>query len=107
MISADDLAQMQSDFGDVRADNDVSLVIRRDGTTLPAQTVRIARSGGRGSFRSGQASEETRGQVIVAGEPSLDVQVGDRFTYSGVLYRVTFVRPNRTVDTVAEAEVVE
>lgn len=107
MISADDLAQMQADFGEIREDNDVSLVFRRGETTLPAQTVRIARSGGRGAFRSGQASEETRGQVIVAGETGLDVQVGDRFSYSGILYRVDFIRPNRTVDTVAEAEAVE
>jgi hypothetical protein len=107
VISSDDLAQMQNDLADMRADNSVSLVFRRGETTLPAQTVRIARSGGRGSFRSGAASEEARGQVIVTGPTSLDVQVDDRFTYSAVLYRVTFIRPTRTVDTVAEADAVE
>jgi hypothetical protein len=35
------------------------------------------------------------------------LHVDDRFTVSGVLYRVTFVRPDRRIDTVAEAEAVE
>lgn len=107
VLSSGDRSQMQSDLAGVRSDNEVSLAFRRGETTLTAQTVRIARSGGRGSSRSGDAAQETRGQVIVAGPTGLDVQVGDRFTHAGNLYRVTFVRPNRTVDTVAEAEVVE
>jgi hypothetical protein len=44
----------------------------------------------------------------VAGGVDFDVQPGDRFTDgSGVLYRVTFVRPNRDAAMTAEAEAVE
>ena len=45
--------------------------------------------------------------MIVCGATTLDIQVDDRFTTGGVLYRVTLVRPNRSADTQAEAELVE
>ena len=43
--------------------------------------------------------------VVVLGPTTFDVAIDDRFTLAGVLYRVTFVRPNRLAAIVAEAEV--
>ena len=106
MISADDLTQMQADLALTRTDNAVSIVIRRGATTLSAQTVRVVKSGGAGKGDSGQA-EETHGGVVVLGTTSLNIQVEDRFNTGGLLYRVTFVDPNRLVATTAEAELVE
>jgi hypothetical protein len=106
VLNADDLTQMRADLLEVRDDNDVSIAIRRGGTTLSAQTVRIARTG-RGGKRDSAGGQEVRADVIVLGGTTLDIQVDDRFTVSGVLYRVIFVRPNRTVAVMAECEAVE
>lgn len=108
MLTSDDRAQMVADLAAVRADNPASITIRRGSTTLAAQTVRIARLGGGGRPLAGNGVQEARGQVIVTGSTSLDIQADDRFNdANGTLYRVTFVRPSRLVDTVAEAETVQ
>ncbi len=107
MLSNDDLAQMTADLVKVRDDRDESLAFRRGDTTLAAQTVRIVRAGSAARDRVGAESSEQRVRVLVLGPVGLDVAVGDRFNDGeGTLYRVSFVRPNRTVDTVAEAEAV-
>lgn len=106
MLTSDDLSQMRADLLSVRDDNDVSIVIRRGETTLAAQTVRGARTGS-GGPRSSPGGQEARGGVVVLGSTGLDIQSGDRFTIGGVLYRVIFIRPNRTVATMAECEAVE
>lgn len=108
MINSDDLTQMQADLATVRGDNESSITIRRGGTSLPAQPVRIARQGAQGQKRDSDGGEETRGRVVIVGGTTLDIQPGDRFNdANGVLYRVAFVRPNRLVMVVAEAEAVE
>jgi hypothetical protein len=107
MLNSDDWTQMASDLVDIRDDNVVSVVLRRGSSSLDAQSVRVARSGARGGARSSEGAEEQRGQVLVAGDTSLDIEVGDRFTYGGILYRVTFVRPNQRAGIMAEAEAVE
>lgn len=106
MLSLDDLTQMQADLAAVRGDNEVQIVIRRGQTTLAAQRVRVARMSP-GAKRDDAAVREARGQVVLMGGLTLDVQLDDRFTLSGVLYRVSFVRPNRTVAVMAEAEQIE
>ncbi|MFP4344247.1 MAG: hypothetical protein ACLFU8_06115 [Anaerolineales bacterium] len=107
MLSSDDLAQMTADLTKVRDDRDESLAFRRGDTTLDAQTVRIVRAGTAARDQVGAESSEQRARVLVLGPTDLDVAVGDRFNDGGgTLYRVTFVRPNRTVETVAEAEAV-
>ena len=45
--------------------------------------------------------------MVIFGAMDLDVQVEDRFTLDGVLFRVVFVAVNRDVDTQAEAVAVE
>ena len=106
MVTSGDLTQMAADLAKVSADNVSSIVIRRGSTTLTAQSVRIARTGGGGPRDSGPG-QETRGSVVMVGAASLNVQPGDRFNAGGLLYRVVFVRPNRLVMTAAECEVVQ
>jgi hypothetical protein len=106
MISPDDLTQMQNDLLSIRDDNPVNIVLRRGNTQRPAQTVRVVRSGS-GSELSSISTEERRGKVLVIGSTSLDIEPEDRFTVGGELYRVMYIRPNRSVATVAEAELVQ
>ncbi|MCL4295680.1 MAG: hypothetical protein KJ077_08130 [Anaerolineae bacterium] len=109
LLNSDDLAQMRSDLAEVRGDRETSIVIRRGSTTLAAQPVRIAGAGSaQGREADGDASQEVRGRVVVLGGITLDIQPGDRFNdENGVLYVVSFVRPNRSAAVIAEAEAVE
>jgi hypothetical protein len=106
MLTSGDLTQMQSDRLSIIEDNEVSIVIRRGNSTLSAQTVRIAKTGS-GRELDTLGGQESRGSVIVVGDTSFDVQPDDRFTSDGILYRVTFVRPNELAGVVAEAEAVQ
>jgi hypothetical protein len=55
-----------------------------------------------------QGAEQPEQAVLVVGATDLDIQSGDRFNDEhGVLYQVAYVRPNRQVQTVAEAEAVQ
>jgi hypothetical protein len=107
VISADDLSQMQADKSEIRADNTISIEIRRGSGTLPSQDVRIALAGAWARSLASPGGAEARGRILVVGAIDLDIQVDDRFTVSGVLYRVSYVRPDHRIDTVAEAEAVE
>ena len=105
LMTASDWAAMRVDLVEIRDDNAVSITIRRGNTTLPAQTVRIARSG-RGNVQDGTAAQASTAPVIVLGDTTFDVQPEDRFTVEGLVYQVEFVRPNRRVAIVAEAKAV-
>jgi hypothetical protein len=108
MLSAADWTAMAADLAAVRGDNPVSITLRRGATTVTAQTVRVARTGtGGGRAAGGNGTEEYRGGVVILGATTLDIQVQDRFTIAGVVYRVTIVRPNRRAGVIAEAEMVE
>lgn len=108
IVTADDLTEMEADVNEIISDRPENIIIRRGGTALATQTVRIERTGGQGQNQSGQAGEENRGKVVVLGKKTLNIQPGDVFNdSSGVLYRVILVRPNRQVCIQAEAEVVE
>jgi hypothetical protein len=107
LIGSDDLAQMAADLAEVRGDNEVSVIIRRGGSTLAAQSVRVARTGGQGMERDSEGAQQATGRVVVLGATTLDIEAQDRFSVAGVLYEVVLVRPNRTAATVAEARLVE
>lgn len=82
-----------------------SVALRRDSSTIAAQNVRFATIGG-GSTSVSPGSEEQTGKLRVIGAPSLDIAIGDRFNDSqGILYEVVYIRPERAVQTVAEAQV--
>ncbi len=84
------------------------ITIRRGATTLGAQMVRLTLAGSaRGQRVDTGPTQEYRSYVIVFGAPALDIQVEDRFTVGGVLYRVIEVNPNRLAGTQAQAERVE
>lgn len=106
MMTTADWAAMASDLAAVRADNAVSVVLRRGAATLAAQSVRLAKLGSGRDAQVGNEAEQSRQWVVVLGAISMDVQPGDRFTSGGVLYEVTAVRPNRRAATMAEAKAV-
>jgi hypothetical protein len=99
---------MATDLAAVRAENQVSITLRRGGSSLEAQPVRIARMPSQGRVSTGELTQESRGRVVVLGGTDLDIQPDDRFTDAdGALYRVVLVRPNRRAAVIAEAEVIE
>jgi len=106
ILSDADKDQMRADLLAVRDDRSTSIVITRAGSTLAAQTVRIARISRGRAFPSGQAREQ-RADVIVMGDVNFDVQVNDDFTDAGILYKVMFIRPNRDYAVTAEATAVQ
>ena len=108
MLTGADWSQMAADLAAMRGDREETITIRRGGSTLDPQEVRIARAGGGGRVVEGDGGQESRGRVVVLGSTTLDIRPGDRFNDSGgTLYRVIFVHPNRRVAVIAEAEVVE
>lgn len=108
MLDSTDWARMAADLVDIRGDHEISITIRRGSSTLDAQDVRIARTGGQGQRKDSEGAQESRGRAVVVGGTDFDVAPGDRFNDdAGVLYQVMLVRPNRRAAVVAEAEVVE
>lgn len=106
MIGEDDLQQMQADLAAVRDDAPIAIQLRRGDVRLPDQTVRLTR-GGSGSRRSTDAAAESRDQVLILGAPALNIALGDRFTTGSILYRVTWINPDRRAATQARADVAE
>lgn len=105
MTSAD-WAAMANDLAEVRNDNAASIALRRGNNTLAAQTMRIAGAGG-GSVAPGVAIQQASGPITILGAVTLDIQTGDRLTYNGQLYEVTFVRSNRRAAIMAQARLIE
>lgn len=106
MLTGEDFLSMRADMVAIRGDNEVSIVIRRGDDELAPQSVRVARVG-RSGFGQNERGGEHRLPITVLGGIDFDVQVEDRFTSNGILYRVGFVHPNRTVAVTADAEAVE
>lgn len=107
LMTSGDWAAMQADLTAVRDDNAVSITIRRGATTLAAQSVRLARAGRANRPLRSEGGTEATTAVTILGAPTLDIQVADRFTVAGLLYRVDYVNPNRRVRTEAEATAVQ
>ena len=107
MLTNDDRASMRSTKLSIISDNQKSIIIRRAGASLPAQDVRIVRTGGQGSVVSSEGTQASKTTVLVVGGTTLDIQQGDRFTDDDVLYEVSFIRPNKTIGVTAEATAVE
>lgn len=105
-MNSTDWAAMSTDLQAVRDDNAVSIVIRRDATTLAAQTVRVA-GVATGRRADSDGGNQAVGAVTVLGAAALDIQVADRFTVAGILYEVEYVHPNRRAKTQARAKAVE
>lgn len=84
-----------------------SIAIRRGATTLSAQSMRIERTS-RGRLSDTVEASEWRADAVINMATNANIAVGDRFNdTNGRLYEVTFIRPNRSVATFAEAVVIE
>lgn len=104
MLTADDRARMSADLQAIRDDRSVSIAIRRNNSTLAAQTVRIARGGNiQAGVTDTDGLQAAVGAVIVVGDATLNIQPGDRFTVAGALYEAIAVHPNRDHGTQAQA----
>lgn len=95
------------DMRAIRKDNEVSLTIRRNETTLSAQLMRIEIAGSRAMMAMSDAARQAKQAAYILGEPNMDIAIDDRLTYNNILLRVVFVQPNRLAATIAEAVVVE
>lgn len=107
MVTSGDWTQIAADLAKVRGYNSVSVVFRRGDTQLAAQTIRLAGAGSGSRVSAGNPARESRSSIVILGAATLDIALDDRFTVSGILYRVTWIRPSRKVATQARAEVVE
>ena len=108
MLTTADLLKMKADLLEVVGDNAVSIIIRRNETALPAQTVRIERTGaGRANQRQAVNSEQTENSMTLAGAVDLDIALGDRFNALGFLCEVTAVHPNTQAGKLAEAIIIQ
>lgn len=83
-----------------------SIVLRRGNTSLPAQDFRVERLSKNQQVR-GEASRERRADGVLMGAVDADIAVDDRFNADDLLWRVSFVQPNRSVATMAEVQVVQ
>jgi len=99
--------QIANDMRKIRAENEVSLQLRRGTETLDAQPMRIEYAGSRGFKIQSDAARSATQAMFVLGEPDMDIAVGDRLTYSEILLQVVFIQPNRLAATIAEAIAVE
>lgn len=106
-LTAADLSAMAADVAAIIAEWPQSIAIRRRDETLPAQTVRIARTGGRGNQSDSDAAAQAQAPITVIGTADLDIATGDRFTVDGQLYRVLGVHPDNRAFTQAAAELVQ
>ncbi len=104
-----DWTAAQADMRAIRADNEVSVAIRRGESSLTAQLMRIEYAGGstRGFRLQSDAAREANQAVFILGEPDMNIAIDDRLTYGSILFRVVFVQPNRLACTIAEAVAVE
>lgn len=100
-------AKIEKDMRKIRAENEVSIVLRRAGAALTAQSMRVEITGTRGFQVQSDAAREARQAVVVLGEKDMDIKREDRFTINGLVYRVVFIQPNRQACTLAEAVLVE
>lgn len=91
----------------IRAENEVSLTIRRGTSTIAAQAMRIEYAGTRGFRLQSDAARSAQQAVFILGEPDMDIVLDDRLTYTNILMRVVFIQPNRLACTIAEAVAVE
>lgn len=95
--------QISADLRRVRAENEVSVALRRGDSTVTAQAMRIEYAGARGSRLQSDAARQAQQAVFILGEPDMDIAVDDRLTYGSVLFQVVFIQPNRLATTIAEA----
>jgi hypothetical protein len=104
-LSAADIAEITAQLTTLRDTRSVSVVFRRAGVDLAAQTVRVERTSSYSDPET-DGAEERRGDVVLIGVTDLDVEIDDKCIIDGELYRVRFVHPNRQMHTQCDIEMV-
>ena len=112
MLNADDLASMRSTAASIRGDREAEVTLWRDDpdhgeVEVLGQAVRLSFLGNRPIQRTDAQGEMVTVPLLVKGPVDMNVQPGDRFRFDGVDYVVDLVRPDRSIQTVAEARAVE
>ena len=102
-----DWTQAANDMRAIRAENEISVALRRAEGSIGAQLMRVEYAGTRGFRLQSDAARATNQAVFILGEPDMNIQIEDRFNYGDVLFRVVFIQPNRLACTIAEAVAVE
>jgi hypothetical protein len=97
---------LQSALAKVVSLRSQSIVLRRGDTSLTAQTFRVERLSKNQQIR-GEASRERRADGVLMGAVNANIAVDDRFNADGLLWRVSFVQPNRSAATIAEVQVIQ
>lgn len=105
MITDADLARMQADIQTLIDNAPTSIVIRRAGTDLAAQTVHLEPLGAAGESQGENARVANAG-IRIVGATTLDIKRGDRFYLASIddLITVTSVSIDRRVYTLAYGE---
>jgi hypothetical protein len=103
---------MRSTAAAIRGDREAEITLWRDDPDhgeieVLAQAVRLSFLGNRPIQRTDAQGETVTVPLLVKGRVDLDVAPGDRFRFDGVDYVVDLVRPDRSIQTVAEARAVE
>jgi hypothetical protein len=107
MLSADDIAALKATATAIRETREVEVTFSREGdgiAPLP-QRVRLCYLTNRPQRDRSPQAEQITVALLVKGAPDLDVQQGDRFVYNETFYVIDLVRPDRSIETVAEARV--
>ena len=102
-----DWDQFRIDLNEVIADNPTTIVLRRGTATIAAQTVRVERAGFIARELRSPGGIQSQMGIVIMGDLGLNIQLKDRFTLAGILYEVTFVRPNQRSVVMAEATAIE
>ena len=83
------------------------VIYRGDSDGLLPQPVRLVRPSGQSQARATDGTEAEQVDVYVVGLPGLDIRPRDRFSLDGNAYEVMTVHPQRQIDTVAAARLVQ
>lgn len=83
------------------------IVIYRGNAVLAAQPVRLVRPSGQSQNRAADGTEAEQVDVQIVGLPSLDIRPRDRFNLDGNIYEVNGVHPQRQINTVATARLMQ
>lgn len=96
-----------NDASAIITDNPLSALLRRDSSTLDAQTIRIELMGASKAYiAQSDAAKQSEAVVFILGAADLDIAIGDRFNDAdGNLIEVVFIYPNRLAATMAEGVV--
>jgi hypothetical protein len=100
-------SQLAEQLRFVRAQNEVSIALRRGETELAPQPMRIEYVGRHHYRLQTEAARDEQTYVYILGEKDMDIQPEDRLTFDGHLIRVEFIQINRLAATIAEGIVLE